>query len=530
MKAIKLALAGILFSSATAPFAQPDHPRPLERSVSLEVLGTYASGIFDEGAAEIVAHDPRRQRLFVVNANDATVDVLDMRDPANPLKIGAIDAKDIGASANSVAVKGDLVAVAIENNDKQANGFVAFYRAGNLELLNVVEVGALPDMVTFTPNGRHVLVANEGEPNDDYTIDPEGSVSIIDITRGVHRATVQTAGFDAFDKAFLTAAGVRVFGPGASAAQDLEPEYITVSRNSRTAWVTLQENNAVAVVDIKNAEVTDIMPLGTKDHSLPGNELDASNEDDGIHIANWPVRGLYLPDAIASYQSRGRTYLVTANEGDARDYDGFSEETRVEDLNLDAGAFPDAAELQKEENLGRLKTTTTLGDTDGDGDIDEIYAYGARSFSIWDSQGHLVYDSGADFERIIADRLPDSFNSNNDDNDSFDSRSDDKGPEPEGVTIGKILGRTYAFVGLERVGGIMVYDITDPENARFQDYLNHRDFLSLADAPNAGDLGPEGLHFIPWYASPNRRPLLVVGNEVSGTTTIYQINLSFQTR
>jgi hypothetical protein len=293
----------------------------------------------------------------------------------------------------------------------------------------------------------------------------------------------------------------------------------------------MQEANALAIVDIKSATVTDILPLGTKDHNLPGNELDASNRDDTINITNWPVKGFYMPDAIASYKFRGMTYIVSANEGDSRDYDGFSEEARIEDLVLDSTAFPDAATLQLEENLGRLKTTTVNGDTDGDGDYDELYSYGARSFSIWSAAGELVYDSGADFEDITAAMLPDDFNSTNDENDSFDNRSDDKGPEPEGVVLGKIKGKIYAFIGLERVGGIMVYDVTSPYDVQYVTYVNNRDFSVEAQLPDdttnplVGDLGPEGLVFIPASKSPNRKPLLVTGNEVSGTTTVFQINV-----
>lgn len=506
--------------------------RVVSPGLSLEVIGQHRTGLFDEGAAEIVAHDPSNQRIFKVNAAAASVEVLDIHDPTNPTLIDTIDATALGASANSVAVHDGIVAVAIEAVDAQAPGVVAFYDATDLSLLDSVTVGALPDMVTFTPNGRYVLVANEGEPNDDYTVDPEGSVSVIDLRRGLTKAGVRTADFKAFNgmENELRARGVRIFGPGASAAQDLEPEYITVSRDSRTAWASLQEANALAVIDIERAEVTDILPLGTKDHSLPGNELDASNRDDVINITNWPVKGLYMPDAIDSYTFRGRTYIVTANEGDSRDYAGFSEEARIKDVPLDPVVFPDAAVLQADENLGRLNITTANGDIDGDGDFEELYSYGARSFSIWTADGDLVFDSGSDFEAITAARLPDDFNSNNDENGSFDSRSDDKGPEPEGVVLGRILGRTYAFVGLERVGGIMVYDVTNPYRARFVEYVNNRDFavdVQLPDGsvnPLVGDLGPEGLDFIPWYQSPNWRPLLVVGNEVSGTTTVFQID------
>ncbi|MEW8424398.1 MAG: choice-of-anchor I family protein [Candidatus Thiodiazotropha sp.] len=501
--------------------------------LNLSVIGQYQTGVFDDGAAEIVAHDRRSQRLFAINASKNTVDVLDINDPTNPLLMGTIDATALGGGANSVAVHKGLVAVAIEAEDKQAPGVVAFYDAVDLNLIDTVPVGSLPDMVIFTHNGKHLLVANEGEPNDDYTVDPEGSISIIDLKHGVSHAKVRTADFTRFNAKAdeLKAQGIRIFGPNASVAQDLEPEYITVSKNSKRAWVSLQEANALALVDIRRARVMKLLPLGTKDHSLPENALDVSNRDDMINIASWPIKGMYQPDAITSYKFRGRTFIVTANEGDSRDYDGFSEEERVGDLVLDDTAFPNAASLQKNENLGRLKITTVDGDSDGDGDYDEIYSYGARSFPIRNARGKLVYDSGDDFERITAALLPDDFNSNNDENDSADSRSDDKGPEPEGVTVGKIEDRTFAFVGLERVGGIMVYDITNPHRVRFVQYLNNRDFTVDAQLPDdstnplVGDLGPEGIAFISEDDSPVESPLLVVGNEVSGTTTIYAIDV-----
>jgi hypothetical protein len=506
-----------------------------EPNLDLEVIGQHQTGIFDEGAAEIVAHDPRTQRIFKINADAATVEVLDINDPTNPTLIGTIDASILGEGANSVAVHKGIVAVAIEAEDKQSPGIVAFYDALDLSLINSVTVGALPDMVTFTPNGRYALVANEGEPDDDYATDPEGSVSVIDLRNGAQHATVKTADFSAFNgkENELRNLGVRIFGPGATAAQDFEPEYITVSDNSRYAWVSLQENNALAVIDIKRAKVIDLQPLGTKDHNLSGNDMDASDRDDGINLRNWPVQGLYMPDAIASYQFLGRTYIVTANEGDSRDYDGYSEEERIKDVDLDPEVFPDADALQEDEAIGRLKITSANGDTDGDGDYDALYSYGARSFSIRNARGDLVYDSGDDFEAITAMVLPQDFNSDNGENDSFDSRSDDKGPEPEGIALGKLYGRTFAFIGLERVGGIMVYDITNPHRVRFVNYLNNRDFTVEAQLdddstnPLVGDLGPEGLTFIPAHESPNRKPLLVVGNEVSGTTTIFQINPGF---
>lgn len=204
-------------------------------------------------------------------------------------------------------------------------------------------------MVTFTSDGSHLLVANEGEPNSynqPDSVDPEGSISVIAVsglnpTSSSLTRSVSTADFKSYNAqdAQLRNAGVRIFGPNASVAQDLEPEYITVSADSKTAYVTLQENNAIAIVDIASKTVTAIKPLGFKDHSLAGMGMDVSDEDGGtntnsgspaIKIGPVPVKGMYLPDAIASYTVGGQTYLITANEGDARaDWPGFNEETRV---------------------------------------------------------------------------------------------------------------------------------------------------------------------------------------------------------
>ena len=461
--------------------------------------------------------------------------------------IAAIDPSFTRDGPNSVATRhGGILGVAVGADNKTDAGKAVFIRVRRQSgqvvatCLNALATGALPDMITFTPNGRYALVANEGEP--DGGTDPEGSISIISTggpnnIQNLTDADVITADFTAFDamQATLVAQGIRIIGggpgfPAPTVATDLEPEYITVSRNSKTAWVTLQENNALAKVDIEAATVTDLLPLGTKDHSIAGNGIDASNEDSSINIQTWPVKGMYQPDAIASYFTNGQTFLVTANEGDARDF----EETRVKSEDLDDTAFPDESDLQEDENLGRLRITSENGDSEGDGDFDELFSFGARSFSIWDHNGNLVFDSGDELEQITAALLPtpdSTFNSNDNENSSFDSRSDDKGPEPEGVTVGKIGGRWYAFIGLERVGGIMVYDITDPLAAAFVQYINNRDFAGDPTTDTAGDLAPEGLLFIRKGRAPAfedggqmvKEPLLVVTNEVSGSTTIYRV-------
>lgn len=506
--------------------------------MTLERIGAYEGGVL--GAAEITAFDAGTARLFVVNGANGTVDVLDLRDPKAPRLIGTINVSSLGAGVNSVAVHDGLVALAIEASPKTNPGVVAFYNAADLRQLEVITVGALPDMVTFTPDGRYLLVANEGEPNSygqPDSVDPEGSISVITVNRG-GKSTVATADFKAFNgkEAELRAQGVRIYGPGASAAQDLEPEYITVNESGTTAYVTLQENNAVAVVDIASAKVLSIRPLGFKNHSMAGMGLDASDEDGGtntnsgtpaIKIASYPVRGLYLPDAIASYTVNGEVFLVTANEGDARaDWPGFNEETRVRahcDKGLDPTVFTDAANLILDSNLGRLRITSTPnGGSAGKnaaGQCNELYSFGARSFSIWNSSFTRVFDSGDQFEQRTQALANVKFNASHD-NDTLDGRSASKGPEPEGVVLGKIGAKTFAFIGLERVGGVMVYDVSNPVSPSFVTYFNARTGAT-------GDRGPEGLIFVPAAKSPNGKPLLILGHEVSGTTSVLQLNLSY---
>ncbi len=374
-------------------------------------------------------------------------------------------------------------------------------------------------MLTFTPDGDKVLVANEGEPNDDYSTDPEGSVSVIDIdtSGGTFSAGVTSLDFTAFNSREdeIEDEGGRIFGPNvttggdATVAQDLEPEYIAVSPDGKQAFVTLQENNAVAIIDLETNTISDVQGLGFKDHDLPGNELDASNRDniDG-NLQNWPVKGMYQPDSIVSYTVDGETYYVTANEGDARDYVGYSEEVRVEDLTLDSSVFSDAT-LQDETNLGRLKTTTANGDADGDGLFEKIYAYGARSMSIWDAQGELIGDTGSTIESVIATMFPDQWE---------EGRSDDKGPEPEALEVLVLNGVPYALLGLERADGFMVFDISNPTNPIYLDYIF-----------NDRDEAPEGIDFalmapIPSQGLYNDWGYVAVANEDSNTTVLYRVS------
>jgi alkaline phosphatase len=459
------------------------------------------------GGSEVVSVDAGR--AYVTNGAQNRIDAF---DAATGEKLGEFDLGQVAgfASVQSVAAKNGLVAAALSVTPAEANGVVAFFDQDGT-LLNTVEVGNLPDMVTFTPDGTRILVANEGEPLDGT--DPLGGVSIIDVSGGAANATAVTLDFSAFDgqEDSLRETGVLI-QPGNSASQDLEPEYITVLPDGVTAWVSLQEANAYAVIDLTTNTVTDIRSFGLVDRSLPGNEIDASNRDNAINLQNYDnLFGMRQPDAITSIEIGGETYIFTANEGDARD----ATEARIANLTLDPAAFPNADILQLNENLGRLNVRTDLGDTDGDGDYDQLFHYGSRSFTIYNTAGEIVFDSGSQFSQLIAEIRPELFNQ---DEGEFDNRSDDKGVEPEAIAVGVVEGKPYVFIGLERDNGIMVFDITDPANPAFDHYI---------DSEANGNISPETIAFIPADQSATGFAQIAVAYEGDGNTVIYNLdNLS----
>lgn len=471
-------------------------------------------------ACEISTYDQASKRLFVTNAASDSIDIIDISNPSNPNKMGGINVLNYGGGINSVVnLNNGYFAAAIEAPIKQDSGFVVFFdTAGNF--VNSITVGALPDMVTITKDGNKLLVACEGEPSDDYLTDPKGSIGIIDISGGISSLSQANLTLLFFDNAPTTIPG-SIKNPNTSYSVDLEPEYIAVNEASTKAAVVCQESNVLILVDLVNNSILGYKGLGFKDHSISGNGMDVSNRDNQFQIKTWNVKGVYQPDAISSFQSNGMTYWISANEGDARDYSGFSSEIRIKDLTLDTTVFPNAAMLQNDTNLGRLNsfTANVIGDIDNDGDVDELYSYGARSFSIWDSVGNLVWDSGDEIEQYMLANHTSFFNCNNGLASDADSRSDDKGPEPEAITVGEINGKMYAFVGLERQGGIMVYDISNPQAPILDQYVHNMDTTT----GKMTDIAPEGIVFVPANESHTGKNLLIVSNEVSGTTTIYEL-------
>ncbi len=914
---------------------------------------TQRPAAYNVGSAEVVTYDPATKIAIVSDGNGNRLTYVSLANPSAPSVVRDVLLNAYGGYVNSVAVKNGLVAVALEDASNKTNPGKVLFLDMNGGFRSLVAVGAQPDMVAFTPNGQRVIVCNEGEPLDNYAFDPEGSVSIINVTNPAS-PTVQHVGFVALNgkQDSLRAMGIRIYGPGASVAQDFEPEYATISADGSTAYVTLQENNALAIIDIPSATLRSVVALGFKDFSkglprctnyewtsrpvlgttpagqniflggfsglwftgygsdtnklrflthpdrgpnteptvlrgqtrrpfalpnyqaevvnfeldrvtgqftilsrtplwrkdgttpisgrpnlqaagqgiaytdelpvdlfgndiandaygadlegiivdaagtwwlvdeyrpaiynfnsngilieryvpagtaasvgaAPGtygaellptvyaarranrgfeavaiegdilyafiqspldnpdvandassrnsnwcrilamnvvtkqivgeylypmfekafacdkigdavsmgggkfmvierddatgltarkylfeinlkgatnlttasitlppgrtiesltfaeattlgirpvkkaksvylpavgygnwdkpeglarinattfavlndndfgvggsllpnppngsisvnanahptlglitfdrpNGLDPSDRDNAagtgaaIKIGNWPVYGMYQPDAISNFTVNGQTFLVTANEGDAREWGSYLEEFRAGAANIvvDPELLAAWPALKTNPQLGRLSVVNNLGDLDGDGDLDELYTLGARSFSIWNTDGNLIWDSGSEFETRTAAFFPANFNAGHTTN-AMDDRSDNKGPEPESVTMGVINDSTYCFIGLERIGHTFMYNVSNPTAPKYIDYINPRNFsvtpnVTNVDNGTVGDLGCEVLHFIPATESPNNTDLIISGNEISGTMSIQQVRI-----
>lgn len=496
LKLLTFLTAFALFTSCKKDSTEPEFFVD-EDAATFAEIGMIDIG--ETGAAEISAFDPITKRLYVVNnATQNKIDVLDFTDPKSIKYLSSISTTPYGGYVNSVSVSNGKMAAAIEAINKQANGKVVVFNTADNSEVKVIEVGALPDMITYSPNGKYIITANEGEPNDDLTVNPEGTVSIISVENNY---AVSTLNFSAFasQKTTLVNAGLRI--SIADFAKDIEPEYVTVSEDSKTAWVTLQENNAIAKINLETATITNIFALGFKDYNLAGNEIDLSDRDSKVLLAKWDVKGTYMPDALAVLTNNGIPYIFTANEGDAREYAGLTDVKRMKDLKLDATVFPTAATLKADAQIGRLNLISNLGDTDNDGDLDALYSFGARSFSVWNGNtGAIVFDSKNELDQKAIDA-----------NIYDDGRSDDKSVEPEGITIGKVGNKNIAFIGLERVDAVAVYDVTNPAAPKFLQLLK------------CGD-APEGVLFISAKDSPTKRSLLVISSEGDGVVKVYTPN------
>ena len=484
----------------------------------VEYLSSYSTGYTDPegGVAEIVKFNKENNCMYLVSGKTQTLDIVKVNAHGSTELVKKVDIAALGTAngfsagdITSVDVNTgrDLVAIAVQNADYTDNGvIVTLDYEGNF--VAKYEAGVQPDMVTFSPNGNCILSANEGEPREGYeATDPMGSVTVVDL----NSKTVQTITFETFDssRAQLVENGV-LLKSGAAPSVDLEPEFIAVSSDSKTAYVTLQENNAVAALDLTSGTWKYVKGLGFKDHSAEGNALDL-DQDGKIDIRNEAVYGVYMPDGISVVTIGGKDYLITANEGDAREWGDY------ENIDSDKLVLSDGEKAGKK--IEYLDTSKTDGLESG-----KTYILGGRSFSIWNADTlKQVFDSGDDFEVITAAEFPEHFNSGHDEA-GLDKRSHKKGVEPESVSVLETNGKIYAIVGLERMGGIMVYDISDPDKAVYADYLNVRGFSeTVTDLDCLGDLGPEGICTISAEDSPTGNAMILVANEISGTVTVAQI-------
>ena len=528
-----------------------------ETALNVTAVGRYTSGQYDVdgGVMEIVAYNTANRHAYAVNGKSGVLAIL----PMGGLKAGdtltslsgrsfdveaAVEAMDESfqyGDMTSVAVSpdGSTLAAALQADGCNDAGRVALFSCdtdGDLELTRVVEVGVQPDMVTFADDNT-VLTADEGEPREGYSesvTDPKGSVSIVDVEAG----TAAIVTFDSFDaqRAELAQVGI-VLQKGVNPSADFEPEYIAVSGGK--AYVTLQEANAIAVLDIASKTFTGVYSAGFEDYSVT--PVDIDKKDDAYAPKTYEsLMGIRMPDGIAAFEANGKTYLVTANEGDAREWGDKDEDTDY--LNEDERNFKDNETSPTgkitAENSGLEGKVVFFKTGDYDGlDSGKDYLFGGRTFTVYevsDSGITEVFTSGSDFERLTAQYLPEYYNCSNDNN-VIDDRSGKKGPEAESVTVGQVDGKTYAFVALERTGGVMVYDVTDPESSEFVNYINSRNFKTtvpgseeydegkLDKCVTGGDVAPEGLAFIPAGESPTGKDLLLAACEVSGTVAAYEL-------
>lgn len=447
--------------------AEPTLPVQAAPALTATRLWTYThDALVPAQRSEIPAFDAKTNTIWV--AGIVGVDVLDAKTGK---LVQHIDVTSHGF-VNSVAIHDGVAAFAVENSvDRTQPGVVLFYDTHTRQPRgNPVPVGALPDMLTFGPLGLRLFVVNEASPTtyDNPALDPPGSVTIVDVLR---RRVIATPGFKGVPQA---GSNLRL-----NTGMDFEPEYLAVNRFGTQAYVTLQEANAIGVLDLVRNRFEKVIGLGVKDFSAPGNEIDPKDNDGGVNFQSVAAKGFYMPDAVATYDWFGFTFLAMANEGDFRE---------------------DDADRSAASTFGAVAPLDRLRVSNKDSSPGNLFAAGARSFSIRGPNGGLVYDSGSILDREAQARgLYD------------DGRSRDKGVEPEGIALLEVGYRTFAFVGLERTrqSAVAVFDVTNPFDVSFVDMI-----------VTPTDSGPEGLAA---YRYKGEYYLAVANENVPSNTTLYRL-------
>jgi hypothetical protein len=539
---LALAFSVLMLVGVTVPAKSNTEP------FAITELGRIISGD-GEGGAEIPTYHAGSKRLFSTNGVRNTVDVYDLSDPAKPVRINRVELKSYGSDVTSVAAGRDVIVAAVHRAETFAANGTPSTPTGVLVVMDVNGKvlaapdlgGVLPDAVTFTPSGTTALVAIEGQPvcakddpattaneSTDYTKaqDPLGGVSIVDLSNPA-TPVVRFVSFKGLTVGDLRAKGLALSSVVNDAAKDLEPEYI-VALDELKAYVTIQEANGLGVLDIESGSWIEVRRAF--ESKLSTTPIDTSDRDTGKGPRSYKnVVGPSQPDAIAGFKIGSGHYLVTANEGDAREYSCLNDDLRGSSLKVDSRRFPDWKTWSGNAELGRAKVNPNAGDRDGDGDIDTIHLRGSRSMTIY-RNGQVIWDSG----KLIEETQIAAFgiaNINGSHSLSADKstvnytpqdRSDDKGGEPEGVAVGMVGSSRIAVLGLERMSALVVFDISIPREPKLVKWIQ---MLPTTPTPasQATAWSPEGVIFVSAEKSPNGKPLFITSYELSGSLTIHQI-------
>lgn len=510
-------------------------------------------GVFDSlsgaGGAEIASYHKATEQVYITNGAKNRVDIVSISNPTTPVLVSSIDVTPYGDNITSVAAGKYVIAVAVHRSPTFAVDGTPTLNTGKLliarpsgSILRSIDLGgSQPDSVTFTPDGLTALVAIEGEPicaknnpatvtdeSKDYAFakDPRGLVVIVDL-KNPRTAKPKAASFAKFKAEDLKAQGLVLSQTSKNPELDLEPEYVSPIDNT-TAYVSLQEANGIALVDLKSAKVKQVFSAGTTD--LSQTAFDLSDRDSGAGAATYSnVLALAMPDALAAYKVGKDNFVVTANEGDDRaDWTCFTavDDKRAKDMKVDATAFPAWNALMADSKLGRVKVNPNIGDANGDGNYEKLYLLSNRSFSIF-KNGVRLYDSGNLLERLQVDALG-VASINGEWNTttgvySGQSRSDDKGPEPEGVTVGMVGASRIAVIGMERMSALLFVDITNPAVPKVLKWEQMLPVGTVVPGALNQTWSPEGLLFIDGKDSPTGKALVLTSYEVSGSLSIHQI-------
>lgn len=494
---------------------------------SFETFRFRASG-FDQNKLSYHAYDASSERIFVASPGENKLYTFDISNTDKVFQDSTINLNIYQTEVSAIAARQGVVALTFINNLPQARGkLVLLDTAG--QLINQFTVGAYPSFVRFSSDGRYLIVGNEGPPADDYSVDPMGSVSVLQILSANPSVLTQndvfTIGFKGLDSTDYHPL-LRIYGNDGQQlpSQDIEPEDIALLPGSTKAVVSLQENNGIALIDFGSFSLDTVHGLGWQSHQDSSDGLDGSAQNQRINIRGYKnLFGLYQPKGLAALQQLGKNYILSANQGAYRAYSGYDETQLVKNTALNPSTIPDRSQYIEDSLIGSLRLTKTMGNARNVFIYDSMFTFGTRSWSVWDDSLNLVWDSGDDLAEWLAQAFPNQFNSLANSNQSYKQASPHFGPEAHLVTYGEVDGTPYAFVGLKQMGAVAIYDLSNIQSPQQVSLLLDRDFSLAASDPQSGDQGITDLSFVPANLSPNGLELLIASHGVSGSLSVYEL-------